>query len=114
MIAEINAPFQPKLVVLDGIDAFIDGGPVSGKRARGDVFLASTDRVAIDAVGVAMLRMLGSNAAIMNRRIFDQEQISRGGELGLGAASPSEIDLYPVDGESRQYCDIIRKILHGN
>ncbi|MFZ0932233.1 MAG: DUF362 domain-containing protein [Syntrophobacteraceae bacterium] len=114
MIAEINAPFQPKLVVLDGIDAFIDGGPVSGKRARGDVFLASTDRVAIDAVGVAMLKMLGSNAAIMNRRIFDQEQISRGVELGLGAASPSEIDLYPVDVESRQYCDIVRRILHGN
>ncbi|MGO9022397.1 MAG: DUF362 domain-containing protein [Syntrophobacteraceae bacterium] len=114
MIAEINAPFQPKLVVLDGIDAFIDGGPVSGKRARGDVFLASTDRVAIDAVGVAMLKMLGSNAAIMNRRIFDQEQISRGAELGLGAASPSEIDLYPVDAESRQYCDIVRRILHEN
>ena len=114
MIAEINAPFQPKLVVLDGIDAFIDGGPVSGKRARGDVFLASTDRVAIDAVGVAMLRMLGSNAAIMNRRIFDQEQISRGGELGLGAASPSEIDLFAVDEESRQYCAIVQEMLHAD
>src|SRR5208337_1823873 len=114
MIAEINAPFQPKLVVLDGIDAFIDGGPMSGKRARGDMFLASTDRVAIDAVGVAMLKVLGSNAAIMDRRIFDQEQISRGVELGLGAASPSEIDLFPVDEESRQYCAIVQRMLHAD
>ena len=111
MIAEINAPFQPKLVVLDGIDAFVDGGPMIGKGARGDVFLASTDRVAIDAVGVATLKLLGSNPAIMKRRIFDQEQIARGGELGLGAASSSEIDLFPVDEESRQYCETVRKML---
>ncbi len=114
MIAELNAPFEPKLVVLDGIDAFIDGGPMSGKRARGDVFLASTDRVAIDAVGVAVLKVLGSNPAIMNRRIFDQEQISRGVELGLGAASPSEIDLFAVDEESRQYCAIVQEMLHAD
>jgi uncharacterized protein (DUF362 family) len=83
-----------------------------GKGVKGDVFLASTDRVAIDAVGVATLKVLGSNPAVMKRRIFDQEQISRGGELGLGAASPSEIDLFPVDEESRQYCETVRKMLH--
>jgi uncharacterized protein (DUF362 family) len=26
MIAEINEPFKPALVILDGIDAFVDGG----------------------------------------------------------------------------------------
>ena len=35
MIAEINEPFKPSLVVLDGIDAFVDGGPATGKRVRG-------------------------------------------------------------------------------
>lgn len=111
MIAEINAPFGPKLIVLDGIDAFVDGGPMSGKRAAGDVFLASTDRVAIDAAGVAILKVLGSNPVIMNRPIFDQEQIARAVELGLGAASPSEIDLFPADDESREYCATVRKVL---
>jgi len=114
MIAEINAPFEPKLVVLDGIDAFVDGGPMSGKPARGDMFLASTDRVAIDALGVAMLKVLGSNPAIMNRRIFDQEQIARAVELGLGVESPSELDLVPVDDESRECCAIVRKLLDGD
>jgi uncharacterized protein (DUF362 family) len=111
MIAEINAPYQPKLVVLDGIDAFVDGGPMTGKRACGDVFLASTDRVAIDATGLAVLKGLGSNAAVMNRRIFDQEQIARAVELGLGASSPLEIDLFSADEASEESCAAVRLTL---
>jgi uncharacterized protein (DUF362 family) len=112
MIAEINAPFQPQLVILDGIEAFVDAGPMTGKRARSDVFLASTDRVAIDAAGVAILKVLGSNPAIMNRKVFDQEQIARAVELGLGAASPAEIKLTPVDDLSRKYCSSVAEMLN--
>ncbi len=104
MIAEINEPFSPDLVVLDGIDVFVGGGPAMGKRAKGDVFLASTDRVAIDATGLALLKLLGSNRAIMERKIFQQRQIMRAVQLGLGASSVSEIDLVPVDTESKEYC----------
>ncbi len=93
LIAEINQPFTPHLVVLDGVDAFVDGGPATGKTAKGDVFLASTDRVAIDAVGVAVLKNLGSNTAIMGTKIFDQEQIARAVELGLGVSSPAAIEI---------------------
>jgi len=112
LIAEMNAPFKPALVVLDGIDAFVDGGPATGQRARGNVFLASTDRVAIDAVGVAILKSLGSNDQIMNTKIFDQEQIARAVELGLGASSPAEINLTAADAQSRGYCDRIVEILN--
>jgi uncharacterized protein (DUF362 family) len=111
MIAEINAPFKPDLIVLDGIDAFVDGGPMNGKRAEGNVFLASTDRVAIDAVGVAVLKSLGSNDQIMKPEIFQQEQIARAVELGLGASSPSEIDLFPAEDHSRDYRNRIAEIL---
>ena len=100
MIAEINQPFSPDIIVLDGIDAFTDGGPMTGKRAKGNVFLASTDRVAIDAVGVAVLKTLGSNSAIMKRKIFDQRQIARASDLGIGVSSPSEIEIIPADPES--------------
>ena len=112
MIAEINAPFQPDLIVLDGIDAFVDGGPVNGKRAKGNVFLTSTDRVAIDAVGVAILKVLGSNDQIMKPRIFEQDQIARAVEIGLGASSPSEIDLIPADDQSREYRDRVVQVLN--
>jgi len=112
LIAEINAPFKPDLVVLDGIEAFVDGGPANGKRAAGNVFLASADRVAIDAIGVAILKSLGSNSDITNPKIFDQEQISRAVDLGLGASSPAAIDLIPANDESRDYRDRVVEILN--
>jgi len=111
MIAEINEPFKPALVVLDGIDAFVDGGPMTGKRVKGNVFLASTDRVAMDAVGVAFLKLLGSNPSIMKPKIFEQEQIARAVELGLGASSPSEIEVIPADQTSQDYRDRVLEIL---
>jgi len=112
MIAEINEPFSPRLVIMDAIDVFVDGGPSHGERAKGNVVLASTDRVAMDAVGVAVLKVLGSNAAIMKPRIFKQEQIARAVELGLGASSPSRIDVSPVDPGSREYCDRVVEVLY--
>jgi uncharacterized protein (DUF362 family) len=111
LIAEINAPFKPDLVVLDGLEAFVDGGPANGKRANGNVFLASPDRVAIDAVGVAILKSLGSNNDIMNTNIFDQEQIARAADLGLGASSPAEIDVIPADDQSGEYRDRVVAVL---
>jgi uncharacterized protein (DUF362 family) len=112
LIAEINAPFKPDLVVLDGIDAFVDGGPANGKRAKGNVFLAATDRVAIDAVGLAILQYLGSNNQIMNTKIFEQEQIARAAEIGLGAASPSEIEVVAANAESRKYRNRVVEMLN--
>jgi uncharacterized protein (DUF362 family) len=112
MIAEINEPFSPALIVLDAIDVFVDGGPTTGKRVKGNVFVAGTDRVAVDAVGVAILKVLGSNEDIMKRRIFEQEQIARAVELGLGVSSPSEINVVSVDPESREYCDPVVEMLN--
>lgn len=113
MIAEINRFFSPDLIVLDGIDAFVDGGPATGKKKKGNVFLSATDRVAIDAVGLAVLKTIGSNAAIMNRKIFEQEQIKRAVELGLGVSSPSEIEVLPLDKESQDYRDKVVEMLNG-
>jgi uncharacterized protein (DUF362 family) len=44
--------------------------------------MTSTDRVAIDAAGVALLRMLGSTENITKGRIFKLDQIRRAAELG--------------------------------
>jgi len=112
MIAEINEPFKPNFVIMDGVEAFVDGGPATGKKAKGNVFWASTDRVAIDAVGVAILKSLGSNENIMGSKIFEQEQIARAVELGLGAFSPSAIEVIPADEKSRDYRDRMVEILN--
>ena len=111
MIAELNAPFAPDLVVMDGVEVFTDGGPATGKRVPGDVMLASTDRVAIDVAGLAVLKHLGSNPAIMDQPIFAQRQIARAVELGLGAASPEAVALMAADASSQSYCDKVAAIL---
>ncbi len=111
MIAEINTAFRPDLVVLDGVEAFVDGGPMTGRRARGNVFLASADRVAADAAGVAVLKCLGSNPAIMEPRVFEQRQIARAAELGLGAPSASAVELEPADEASRAFRDRVHAAL---
>ena len=111
MIAEINAAYRPALVVLDGLEAFVDQGPMSGPRKDAGVFLAGTDRVAVDAVGVAILKELGSNDAVMKPAVFAQEQIARAVELGLGVSSAADIVIETPDAASEAYAEKIRKIL---
>jgi len=59
--------------------------------------------VATNAVGLPILKVPGSNDAIMNWKILEQEQSERAVELGLGALSPSEIDIVSVNRESQEY-----------
>lgn len=108
MIAEINLGYKPQLIILDGVEAFVDGGPSQGKRATANVFVGGTDRIAVDAVGVAILKELGSNQAIMERKIFEQEQIARAVELGLGISNPSQIEVVAADKSSESLVARIR------
>jgi uncharacterized protein (DUF362 family) len=80
-------------VVIDGIDAFVDGGPWDGTLALPGVILLGTDRVAIDAVGVSILRYLGTTRAVRQWGVFDQEQIFRSVQLGLGVGSWDKIEI---------------------
>jgi len=111
MIAELNTGYAPQLILLDGVTAFTDGGPSRGELKTANVMIAGHDRVAVDAVGVAMLKLLGSNHAIMSRGVFEQEQIARAVELGLGASGPDAIDIVTPNAESRAVADDLRKIL---
>jgi len=113
MIAEANAAYTPALIVTDGVEAFVGGGPEAGKRAWGEVVLAGTDRVALDAVGVALLRHLGTTPEVSQGPIFGQEQIARAAELGLGVAGPDKIQLVTADPDSEAYAGQIREILMG-
>jgi uncharacterized protein (DUF362 family) len=111
MIAELNAGYRPRLIVLDGVSAFTDGGPSRGTLKAGNVMIVGDDRVAVDAVGLAVLKELGSNEGIMGRKIFEQEQIARAVELGLGARSPGDIELVTGDPESLAYAKTLEGIL---
>ncbi|MDH4065635.1 MAG: DUF362 domain-containing protein, partial [Acidobacteriota bacterium] len=111
MIAELNTGYRPDLVVMDGVSAFTDGGPSRGELKAANVMIAGTDRVAVDAVGLAMLKLLGANQAIMSRPVFEQEQMARAVELGLGAPGPDAIEIVTPDTDSRACADALRAIL---
>lgn len=111
MIAEINTAYSPSLILLDGIEAFVDRGPMKGERKKAGVLLSGTDRIAIDAVGLAVLKDLGSNKAVMETPIFQQEQISRAVELELGVGGPGEIEIVTGDPVSAGYAEKLTVIL---
>jgi len=97
MIAEINKFYRTDLIVMDAAEGFATGGPDKGKLIHPEVIIAGTDRVAIDAVGVALLRSFGTMHDVMEGRIFEQEQIARAAQLGVGVASAADIRLFPLD-----------------
>jgi uncharacterized protein (DUF362 family) len=111
MIAEINLGYEPDLIVMDGIECFVDGGPMTGTKKTANVFIAGKDRVAMDAVGIAVLKDLGAKTEIMERKIFEQEQIQRAVELGLGIAGPDQIEFITPDRASHEYAKKLQSIL---
>jgi uncharacterized protein (DUF362 family) len=111
MIAEINLAYTPALIVLDGVHAFISRGPAEGELVAPEVVLAGTDRVAIDAAGVALLRHHGCKTKVAEGPIFQQDQLARAVELGLGIEGPEKIEFLTDDPDSAAYAASIKDIL---
>lgn len=111
MIAEINMAYEPEFIIMDGIKGFSKGGPDTGTLIEPGIMIAGRDRVALDAVGVAVLRIYGTTSEVSRGRIFEQEQIARAVELDLGASSPDEIELISVNVEAQDICSKIKNEL---
>lgn len=111
MIAEINSVYHPELVLMDGMEAFVDGGPARGTKVAPGVILIGSDRIAVDAVGVAILRYYGTTREVSSGAIFEQEQIARAVELGLGASGPDGIEIVTGDDRSAEFSRAIEEIL---
>jgi len=111
MITEINSHYNVDFVLMDGIKAFTTGGPDKGTSVEPKLLLASRDRVAIDAVGVAILKMFGAKGKVGEADIFEQDQLKRAAELGFGVKSPAEIQLTPLNDESQVEAEHIERVL---
>ena len=108
MIAEINKFCITDIIVMDATEGFSSGGPDKGKLIKPGIILASRDRVAIDAVGVALLRASGTVPVVMNGKIFELEQIARAAELGVGIGSADRIRLVPLDESGRAAAELVQ------
>ncbi|MFO0769146.1 MAG: DUF362 domain-containing protein [Nitrospiraceae bacterium] len=111
-IAELNLAVHPQLTVADGTTIMIEGGPTSGTSAMMNVLLCSGDRVALDMTVLALLRTFGSWPKIEGKRIAEQRQIKRAGELGLGVARGTEIELVAqsVNGAPPDFIRLVERI----
>ena len=111
MIAEINKDIPCHLIIMDGIKGFSTGGPEKGKLIEPGIMLLSTDRIAMDVVGVAVLRLFGTTKKVSEGKIFEQEQIRRAAELGIGVNSSEEMELVAVNPEAKSIVEKIEKNL---
>jgi uncharacterized protein (DUF362 family) len=91
-IAEINLAYTTDLIILDGLQCFVSGGPAHGKRANSGVVIAGSDRVAVDAVGTAILQFYGAEG-IANVKLKDHLQLERAAEIGIGQMAVDEVTL---------------------
>ena len=110
MIAEINRRYNADVVVMDGVRAFVSGGPERGEVVEPNLLFASKDRVALDAVGVAVLRIYGAGGAVNKGRIFELDQIRRAAELGVGVGSVKEIRLKLLNDECKEDVEKIERV----
>jgi hypothetical protein len=102
--AAITAPIHIPLLLIPRL--FVRQPSLSRQRESGElaypeVVAASRDRVALDSVGVALLRHFGAESPLNRGAIFDQEQLKRAVELGLGVKTGKEIQFLADDKESR-------------
>jgi uncharacterized protein (DUF362 family) len=92
-IAELNLGITPALNILDGSKSFVFGGPSHGDTAEPNLVVASRDRVAADAVGVAVLKSVGTEERLQNRSVWDTPFLKHGIKIGLGIDSAAKLNL---------------------
>jgi len=93
MLSEIHLTRKPSFLVMDATKVFVSGGPSRGDMVQPDLVIASSDLVANDVVGLALLKTLGTIEEIQNKSVWVQPQINRAVELGLGIKKASQILL---------------------
>jgi uncharacterized protein (DUF362 family) len=106
-VAQINKAFTPSLVIQDGYKAVISGGPTKNDKPAGapaswaggvtgdpKVFIVSTDRIAADVAGIAVLQTLSpAYEEVMKTKPFANPGIKAAIAAGLGITSASAFDL---------------------
>jgi uncharacterized protein (DUF362 family) len=92
-VAELNLGITPALNILDGTRSFVFGGPSQGDTADPKLVIASRDRIAADATGVAVLKHLGTERRLQRYSVWENPFIQHGIKIGLGIDGVDKINL---------------------
>ena len=111
-MAELNLAYTPHLNILDATTIMVQGGPRRGEAKKTKLILASGDRVAADLVGLALIKNFGRCHGITEKNVWEQRQIKRAVQMGLGISGPGEIKLLSKNlGEKEvDFSDLVERI----
>ncbi|MEJ2324104.1 MAG: DUF362 domain-containing protein [Nitrospirota bacterium] len=93
VVSELNLACRPDLNIVDGTVSMVEGGPWKGREAPTNLVMASGDRVAADVVGLGVIKSFGAWAMVRSKGVWEQRQIRRAVELGLGAKGAEDVEL---------------------
>jgi uncharacterized protein (DUF362 family) len=94
--AEINLPFRPDLIIMDGRRSFVAGGPSQGEEVKPGVIIVTGDQVANDVTGIRVLQEWYPSMAANKIGMYAwyQKQIAQAVKLGIGyARNQDDINL---------------------
>jgi len=97
VIAELNLACTPDLHIVDGTRVMVEGGPWKGIARDANLIIATGDRIAADVVGLGVLKHYSELPQIKEVDVWEQRQVKRAMELGLGITKESEIGLEEMD-----------------
>ncbi len=97
VVAELNLACTPDLHIVDGTRIMVDGGPWEGKAVDANLIIVTGDRVAADLVGLGVLKHYSELPQIKDVDVWEQRQVKRAIELGLGVMGEEEIELLEKD-----------------
>lgn len=97
VIAELNLAYTPDLNIVDGTRLMVEGGPWKGTSRDANLIIATGDRIAADVVGLGALKHYSELPQIKEVDVWEQRQVKRAVELGLGITKGSEVELEEME-----------------
>jgi uncharacterized protein (DUF362 family) len=95
-LVELNLAYSADLIVADATEILVDRDLTPSKAAKPGIIIVGSNRVATDAVCVALMKLHGAHG-VSDRPVLDQEQLKIGERLGLGSPWIGDIDLRPAN-----------------
>tara|TARA_B100001971_G_C18150727_1_gene515684 strand:+ start:53 stop:1108 length:1056 start_codon:yes stop_codon:yes gene_type:complete len=109
-LAEFNLAVSTDLSIVDGMKCYIDQGPEFKNMVEPKIMIVGNDRVAVDAVTVAIMKQLGAYGVEI-KPVREHEQIILAERLGLGKSSIDDIVLRTSDlTDSQDFESIVTRI----
>ncbi|MEM2209713.1 MAG: DUF362 domain-containing protein [Nitrososphaerota archaeon] len=94
MLAEISLIHPSDFIILDGTKAFVTGRPFTGEVKQPNIIIiATSDPIAADVMGLAILKYLGTTKNIEEKSIWEQ-QIKRAIEIGFRISNANQIIIH--------------------